>query len=206
LRRLPVSVSRSGESSEDFRDEVTRRDSTGTRNNGSRGLHDHRGARPDVRDGSREGDRRLGMMPPRLHPGITQEVAPNESQRGPKPTTSEALIHEALSVTLRLWCRFEKGLYDSHSRGTPRITERRRDPGESRRVGLEARSWVMRLAPSPGAHDSDGILRRRRRPRVDKREHEHRLRGFRSVSSERMRMCFVGIDVGGGATCRGGGR
>src|SRR5262247_1842793 len=53
----------------------------------------------------------------------------------------------------------------------------------------------MRLAPSPGAQDSDGILRRQRRPRVDKREHEHRLRGFRSVSSERMRMRFVGIDV-----------
>jgi hypothetical protein len=25
--------------------------------------------------------------PPRLHPGITQEVAPNESQRDPKPLT-----------------------------------------------------------------------------------------------------------------------
>jgi hypothetical protein len=28
-----------------------------------------------------------------LHPGITQEVAPNESQRDPKPTTREALIY-----------------------------------------------------------------------------------------------------------------
>jgi len=31
-----------------------------------------------------------------LHPGITQEVAPNESQRGPKATTGEALVYEAL--------------------------------------------------------------------------------------------------------------
>src|SRR5262245_15065546 len=53
----------------------------------------------------------------------------------------------------------------------------------------------MRLAPSPGAQDSDGILRRPRRPRVDKREHEHRRRGSRSTSSEGMRMRFVGIDV-----------
>src|SRR5262249_44859829 len=53
----------------------------------------------------------------------------------------------------------------------------------------------MRLAPSPGAQDSDGILRRRRRPRVDKREHEHRLRGSRSTPSEEMRMRFMGIDV-----------
>src|SRR4030095_13954719 len=75
------------------------------------------------------------------------------------------------------------------------ITERRRDPGEGRRRSLEARSSVMRLAPSPGAQGSDGILRRRRRPRVDKREHEHRLRGSRSTLSERMRMRFVGIDV-----------
>src|SRR5262245_21742690 len=53
----------------------------------------------------------------------------------------------------------------------------------------------MRLAPSPGAQDSDGILRRPRRPRVDKREHEHRQRGSRSTPSERLRMRFVGIDV-----------
>src|SRR5262245_63690957 len=53
----------------------------------------------------------------------------------------------------------------------------------------------MRLAPSPGAQDSDGILRRPRRPRVDKREHEHRRRGSRSTSSEGLRMRFVGIDV-----------
>jgi hypothetical protein len=45
----------------------------------------------------------------RLHPGITQEVAPNESQRGPKATTTEALIQEALFVALWLQSRFEKG-------------------------------------------------------------------------------------------------
>jgi hypothetical protein len=33
-----------------------------------------------------------------LHPEITQEVAPYEGQRAPKPLTSEALIHEALFV------------------------------------------------------------------------------------------------------------
>jgi hypothetical protein len=31
-------------------------------------------------------------------PDFTQEVAPNESQRDPKPLTSEALIYEALFV------------------------------------------------------------------------------------------------------------
>ena len=36
--------------------------------------------------------------PPRLHPGFTQEVAANESQRGPKAMTQEALIYEALFV------------------------------------------------------------------------------------------------------------
>jgi hypothetical protein len=40
---------------------------------------------------------------PRLHPGITQEVAPNESQRAPKPTTREALIYEALFVAPWFW-------------------------------------------------------------------------------------------------------
>ena len=45
----------------------------------------------------------------RLHPGITQEVAPNESQRAPKALTSEALIYEAFFVALWLQSRFEKG-------------------------------------------------------------------------------------------------
>jgi hypothetical protein len=86
-------------------------------------------------------------------------------------------------------------LYDPRSRRTPRITKGRRDPGEGRRSALEAQSSSVRLAPSPGAQDSDGILRRPQRPRVDKREHEHRLRGSRPSPSERTRMRFVGIDV-----------
>jgi hypothetical protein len=31
-------------------------------------------------------------LSPRLHPGITQEVAPSESQRAPNPTTQERLF------------------------------------------------------------------------------------------------------------------
>ena len=38
------------------------------------------------------------IVAPTLHPGITQEVAPNESQRDPNATTSEALIYEGLFV------------------------------------------------------------------------------------------------------------
>jgi len=45
----------------------------------------------------------------RLHPGITPGVAPNQSQSGPKSTTSEGLIHEALFVLDWLQSRFEKG-------------------------------------------------------------------------------------------------
>ena len=45
----------------------------------------------------------------RLHPGITQEIAPNESQRGSKTTTRGALIYEALFVARWLRSRFEKG-------------------------------------------------------------------------------------------------
>ena len=37
---------------------------------------------------------------PDFHPGITQEVAPDESQRGPKATTSEALILEAWTTLI----------------------------------------------------------------------------------------------------------
>src|SRR5581483_8402109 len=72
---------------------------------------------------------------------------------------------------------------------------KRRDPGEGRRGMAEALSSGLRLAPSPGAHDSNGILRRRRRPRVHKRGPEHRLRGSRPSPSERSGMRFVGIDV-----------
>jgi hypothetical protein len=43
-----------------------------------------------------------GEWPPRLPPGITQEVAPNESQRGPRPTAREALIYDVLFVARRL--------------------------------------------------------------------------------------------------------
>jgi hypothetical protein len=48
-------------------------------------------------------------LSPRLHPGITQEVAPNESQRSPKPLTSQALIYGALFVARWLQSWFEKG-------------------------------------------------------------------------------------------------
>ena len=48
-------------------------------------------------------------LPPRLHPDFTQEVAPNESQRGPKPLTREALIYDALFVGRWLWCQIGKG-------------------------------------------------------------------------------------------------
>src|SRR5262249_13359941 len=71
----------------------------------------------------------------------------------------------------------------------------RRDPGEGRRMLHEAQSSELRVAPSPGAQASDGILRRRRRPRVDKCEYEHRLRGSRPAPSERTPMRCVGIDV-----------
>src|SRR4029453_8800814 len=126
---------------------------------------------------------------------ITQEVAPNKNRRAPKLLTSEALIYEALFVARWFWYRFEKGLYDPHSRRPAGITVRRRDPGEGRRRWLEARSSVMRLAPSPGAQDSDGIPSAPGGPRVDKREQEHRRRGSRSIASERMRMRCVGLDV-----------
>ena len=46
---------------------------------------------------------------PSGYPGITQEVAPNEGQRTPKPPNRETLIDEALFVALWLQSRFEKG-------------------------------------------------------------------------------------------------
>jgi hypothetical protein len=39
----------------------------------------------------------------------TQEVAPNESQRDPKPLTSEGPLYEALFVAPWLQSRFGKG-------------------------------------------------------------------------------------------------
>ena len=46
---------------------------------------------------------------PGIYPGITQEVAPNENQRTPKPPNRETLIDEALFVARWLRSRFEKG-------------------------------------------------------------------------------------------------
>jgi len=40
---------------------------------------------------------------------FTQEGAPNESERTPKPPNRETLIDEALFVALWLQSRFEKG-------------------------------------------------------------------------------------------------
>jgi hypothetical protein len=42
--------------------------------------------------------RKNSFSAPRLHPGITQEIAPNESQRKPEATTREARVYEALFV------------------------------------------------------------------------------------------------------------
>jgi len=39
---------------------------------------------------------------PRLHPGFTQEVAPDESQSAPKPMRGEAVIYDVLFVALWL--------------------------------------------------------------------------------------------------------
>jgi len=41
------------------------------------------------------------LLPPRLHPGITQKVAPNESRRAPNSITTEARIYDAFFVTSR---------------------------------------------------------------------------------------------------------
>src|SRR6267143_4373240 len=73
---------------------------------------------------------------------------------------------------------------------------RRRDPGEGRRKAHEASSSALRLAPSPGAPDSNGIPRRPGRPRMHKVEIEHRRRGPRAHPSERTPdMRFAGIDI-----------
>ena len=45
----------------------------------------------------------------RLHPGITQEVAPNESQRAPNVLTGEALIFDVFFVVRGPWCPVGKG-------------------------------------------------------------------------------------------------
>src|ERR1700682_257273 len=61
----------------------------------------------------------------------------------------------------------------------------------------EGKSLCARLAPSCGAQGSNGIQRRKRRPRMDKREREIRLPapGYRGVEGGSL-MRFAGIDVG----------
>src|ERR1700721_1582886 len=61
----------------------------------------------------------------------------------------------------------------------------------------EGKSLCARLAPSSGTQGSNGIQRRRGRPRMDKQEREFRLRGSgnRGVEGGGM-MRFAGIDVG----------
>jgi hypothetical protein len=62
----------------------------------------------------------------------------------------------------------------------------------------EGKSLCARLAPSSGAQGSNGIQRRKRRPRMDKQECELRLRGPRErVEEGGTLMRFAGIDVGG---------
>src|SRR4029453_7109333 len=69
----------------------------------------------------RQGFPRWRSTGPRLHPGITQEVASNESLRGAKATREELIIYEALFVARWLQSGFRKGLYDPHSRRPPGI-------------------------------------------------------------------------------------
>jgi len=61
----------------------------------------------------------------------------------------------------------------------------------------EGKSLCARLAPSSGAQGSNGIQRRKRRPRMDKHEQEFRLRGAGNRVDEGGRlMRFAGIDIG----------
>src|ERR1700730_1106348 len=61
----------------------------------------------------------------------------------------------------------------------------------------EGKSLCARLAPSSGAQSSNGIQRRKRRPRMDKHERGFRLRGSGNQVVEGGRlMRFAGIDVG----------
>src|SRR6201987_3086313 len=63
----------------------------------------------------------------------------------------------------------------------------------------KGKSLCARLAPSSGAQGSNGIQRRKRRPRMDKQEREFRLRGSGNRPNEGGRMMrFAGIDVGPG--------
>jgi len=59
----------------------------------------------------------------------------------------------------------------------------------------EGKSLCARLAPSSGAQGSNGIQRRKRRPRMDKQEREFRLRGSGNRPKEGGgMMLFAGID------------
>src|SRR5438132_5698439 len=61
----------------------------------------------------------------------------------------------------------------------------------------EGKSLCARLAPSSGAQGSNGIQRRKQRPRMDKQERGFRLRGSGNRVEEGGRlMRFAGIDVG----------
>jgi transposase len=61
----------------------------------------------------------------------------------------------------------------------------------------EGKSLCARLAPSSGAQGSNGIQRRKRRPRMDKQEREFRLRGSGNRPNEAGGMMrFAGIDIG----------
>ncbi len=70
--------------------------------------------------------------------------------------------------------------------------------GEGRRNVIEAWSSGMRLAPSTGVPGSNGIPRpslTRLCPRLDKGEHERRLRGFQPLSVAAGGVMFAGIDI-----------
>ena len=62
---------------------------------------------------------------------------------------------------------------------------------------VEGKSLYARLAPSSGAQGSNGIQRRKGRPRMDKQEREFRLRGAGNQANEGGGvMRFAGIDIG----------
>jgi hypothetical protein len=123
--------------------------------------------------------------------------APGHRHRLRRPALGRHLLCAAPKATdsKKLICRWGRGLGLYHVHSWESDPKGRRDPGEGRRLGREARASTVRVAPSPGAPDSNGILRRPRRPRVHKREPEHRSRGSRPSPSERSGMRFVGIDV-----------
>src|SRR5437899_4838880 len=61
----------------------------------------------------------------------------------------------------------------------------------------KGKSLCARLPPSSGAQGSNGIQRRKGRPRMDKQEREFRLRGTGNrVNEGGGMMRFAGIDIG----------